>query len=139
VPSTPGKKALAMEAFAKVNSPFIMKFRPGLELAGFALGQALRQLPTIIADNGGFDSSELITQLRAAHARYDTSAPAGSDGISLPGGTWRLRIFMLNPVGSLFRTRTRGQATYGLDMINGGIADMKELGIRESFKSKLQV
>jgi hypothetical protein len=32
--------------------------------------QALRQLPTIIADNGGYDSSELITQLRAAHARW---------------------------------------------------------------------
>ena len=32
--------------------------------------QALRQLPTIIADNGGYDSSELITQLRAAHAKY---------------------------------------------------------------------
>lgn len=47
VAETPGKKALAMEAFAR----------------------ALRQLPTIIADNGGYDSSELITQLRAAHAR----------------------------------------------------------------------
>lgn len=46
VPNTPGKKALAMEAFAR----------------------ALRALPAIIADNGGFDSSELVTQLRAAHA-----------------------------------------------------------------------
>ncbi|KAM3568721.1 hypothetical protein VYU27_009164, partial [Nannochloropsis oceanica] len=79
VASTPGKKALAMESFAR----------------------ALRQLPTIIADNGGYDSSELITRLRAAHAA--------------------------------------GKTTYGLDMANGGIADMKELGIREAFKSKLQV
>lgn len=47
VPSTSGKKALAMEAFAR----------------------ALRQLPTIIADNGGFDGSELISSLRAAHAQ----------------------------------------------------------------------
>lgn len=46
VPQTPGKKALAMSAFAR----------------------ALRQLPTIVADNGGYDSAELITQLRAAHA-----------------------------------------------------------------------
>jgi len=46
VEETPGKKALAMEAFAK----------------------ALRQLPTIVADNGGYDSAELVTQLRAAHA-----------------------------------------------------------------------
>lgn len=46
VEETPGKKALAMEAFAR----------------------ALRQLPTIVADNGGYDSAELVTQLRAAHA-----------------------------------------------------------------------
>lgn len=46
VPSTAGKSALAMEAFAR----------------------ALRQLPAIIADNAGLDSSELVTQLRAAHA-----------------------------------------------------------------------
>lgn len=45
VPTVAGKKALAMEAFAR----------------------ALRQLPSIIADNGGFDSAELVSQLRAAH------------------------------------------------------------------------
>lgn len=76
---TPGKKALAMAAFAR----------------------ALRQLPSIVADNGGYDSAELVTQLRAAHAA--------------------------------------GKNTYGLDMYNGTIADMKTLGVRESFKSKLQV
>jgi len=42
---TPGKKALAMESFAR----------------------ALRQIPTILADNAGYDSSELVAQLRAAH------------------------------------------------------------------------
>jgi len=42
---TPGKRQLAMEAFAR----------------------ALRQLPTIIADNAGFDSAELVSQVRAAH------------------------------------------------------------------------
>ena len=42
---TPGKESMAIEAFAS----------------------ALRQLPTIIADNAGYDSSELISQLRAAH------------------------------------------------------------------------
>ena len=42
--TVPGKKALAIEAF----------------------GRALRRLPAIIADNGGFDSSELVSQLRAA-------------------------------------------------------------------------
>jgi T-complex protein 1 subunit beta len=42
---TPGKRSLAMESFAK----------------------ALRQIPAIIAENGGLDSTELISQLRAAH------------------------------------------------------------------------
>jgi T-complex protein 1 subunit beta len=79
VSSTPGKGALAMEAFSR----------------------ALRQLPTIIADNAGLDSSELVTQLRAAHARGDTKA--------------------------------------GLNINEGIIGDMWELGVRESYKSKLQV
>ena len=46
VENVPGKKALAMEAYAR----------------------ALRALPSIVADNGGYDSSELVSQLRAAHA-----------------------------------------------------------------------
>ena len=41
--TVPGKKSLAIEAF----------------------GRALRKLPSIISDNGGFDSSELVSQLRA--------------------------------------------------------------------------
>ena len=49
--SVEGKPSLAMEAFAK----------------------ALRALPTIIADNAGYDSSELVTQLRAAHAAQSQS------------------------------------------------------------------
>ncbi|CAM9175280.1 unnamed protein product [Chrysoparadoxa australica] len=79
VPSTSGKMALAMEAFSR----------------------SLRQLPVIIADNGGYDSGELATQLRAAHAL--------------------------------------GKSTWGLDMYNGEVADMTKLGVRESYKSKLQV
>ena len=79
VASTAGKQALAMEAFSR----------------------ALRQLPTIIADNAGLDSSELFTQLRAAHAG--------------------------------------GQSNAGLNVVEGKIDDMWKLGIRESFKSKLQV
>lgn len=79
VPSVEGKAALAMEAFSR----------------------ALRQLPTIIADNAGYDSSDLVTKLRAKHFA--------------------------------------GESQAGLDMANGSIGDMVELGIRESFKSKLQV
>ncbi len=43
---TPGKESIAMEAFAR----------------------ALRKLPTTIADNAGYDSSQLVAELRAAHA-----------------------------------------------------------------------
>ena len=74
-----GKQALAMEAFAR----------------------ALRQLPTIIADNAGLDSSDIVTNMRAAHVA--------------------------------------GEANTGIDIKTGEIGDMWKLGIRESFKSKLQV
>lgn len=74
-----GKKALAIEAFAR----------------------ALRQLPTILADNAGFDSSELVTKLRAA-------------------------IY-------------NGMTTSGLDLYNGVVADMREMGVVESFKLKRAV
>lgn len=42
---TPGKEARAMEAFAN----------------------ALRQLPAIIAENGGYDSAQLVSELKALH------------------------------------------------------------------------
>ncbi|KAG8225614.1 hypothetical protein J437_LFUL004185 [Ladona fulva] len=44
---TPGKEAVAMEAFAR----------------------ALRTLPTAIADNAGYDSAQLISELRAYHSQ----------------------------------------------------------------------
>ena len=49
---TAGKKAIATEAFAK----------------------ALRQLPTILADNAGLDSSDLVARLRAAHQQGEADA-----------------------------------------------------------------
>jgi T-complex protein 1 subunit beta len=78
-PTVAGKQALAMEAFSR----------------------ALRQLPTIIADNAGYDSSDLVTKLRAAHASGDKNA--------------------------------------GLDMTCGELGNMWDLGVREAYKSKLQV
>lgn len=48
---TMGKEQFAMEAYAA----------------------ALRSLPTIIADNGGYDSSQLIPQLRALHAAGEST------------------------------------------------------------------
>merc|ERR1712139_575930 len=56
---TPGKRALAMEGFAR----------------------ALRALPTTIADNAGLDSAELISQLRAKQGSAD-AATAGIDIMS---------------------------------------------------------
>lgn len=47
---TPGKKSLAIDAFA----------------------HALRAIPTIIADNAGLDSADLVAQLRADHQEDDT-------------------------------------------------------------------
>lgn len=49
---TPGKESVAMESYAK----------------------SLRQLPTYIADNAGYDSAELVSQLRAAHMAGNSTA-----------------------------------------------------------------
>jgi chaperonin GroEL (HSP60 family) len=60
LPQTEGKKAVAIEAFAR----------------------ALRMLPTIIADNAGYDSTELVTQLRAQHFQGNSTA-----GLDMTNGT----------------------------------------------------
>ncbi len=52
-------------------------------LAVEAFGKALRQLPTILADNGGYDSSDLVSKLRAAHFEGQTDAGLGELGCSL--------------------------------------------------------
>jgi T-complex protein 1 subunit beta len=72
-----------------------------MAVASFAV--ALRQLPTILADNAGLDSGELVARLRKAI--YD------------------------------------GMTTYGLDLMTpgGGIADMRDLGVIESYKLKKAV
>lgn len=59
--NTAGKKALAIEAY----------------------GRALRQLPTILADNAGLDSSDLVAKLRAAH--HGGMSSSGLD-LYTPGG-----------------------------------------------------
>ena len=76
---TAGKKAIAAKSFAK----------------------ALRRMPTILADNAGFDSCKPVARLRAAH--YE------------------------------------GKSMSGLDMVNGEVANVRELGVTESFKLKKQV
>merc|ERR550525_628335 len=76
---TPGKEARAMTSFAN----------------------ALRQLPSIIAENGGYDSAQLVSELKAKHIL--------------------------------------GESTMGLNMTEGKVGCMKELGITESFSVKRQV
>lgn len=51
--------------------------KESLAIEGFA--HALRALPGIIASNGGFDSSDLVARLRAAHASGDTTAGLDMD------------------------------------------------------------
>merc|ERR1719229_1734384 len=48
---TPGKESHAMEGFA----------------------YALRQLPAIIAENGGYDAAQLVSELKAAHAQGNST------------------------------------------------------------------
>ena len=55
--ATAGKEALAINAFAT----------------------ALRQLPTIIADNAGYDSSNLVTMLAAEHFKGNSAAGLDMD------------------------------------------------------------
>lgn len=54
--------ACAVDNLAKMTAG-----KESLAIEGFA--NALRQIPTILANNGGYDSSELVTQLRAAHVQ----------------------------------------------------------------------
>lgn len=75
----PGKEALAMESFAR----------------------ALLMIPTIISDNAGYDSAQLVAELRAAH--------------------------------------TDGKSTMGLNMEEGEISCMGDVGVTESYQVKRQV
>ena len=59
------------------------------------------QLPSIIAENGGYDSAQLVSELKAQHIL--------------------------------------GKATMGLNMTEGSVGCMQELGITESFSVKRQV
>ena len=96
--SVKGKKALAVEAF----------------------GQALKQIPIILADNAGYDSSDLVSRLRAAH--YEGHSDAGLGKLSsFPF----VSVPLSNPCF--------------LDMGQGAIGSMRELGITESYKLKRQV
>lgn len=46
-----------------------------------AFARALRQLPTIICDNAGLDSADIVATLRAAHGADPESTRMGVDVI----------------------------------------------------------
>lgn len=73
-----GKQAIAVEAFAR----------------------ALRALPTIICENGGYDAAELVTNLRSE---------------------------IVN-----------GKSSMGINMFEGKVGDMKEMGVTECLRVKEQ-
>jgi len=87
IKSVDNKESLAMEAFAS----------------------ALDMIPTIIADNAGFDSAELLANLKAAHAKPDTVSCNATHN------------------------------AMGLDMDSGCVSSMHNLNIFESFQVKRQV
>lgn len=55
-----------------------------------AFGTALRAIPSTIAENAGLDSAELVTQLRAEHAKEGSKA--GVDVIRGSVGVKRVRF-----------------------------------------------
>ncbi|PIL36573.1 hypothetical protein GSI_00262 [Ganoderma sinense ZZ0214-1] len=79
----------------------VRKIQGKKAIAAEAFGRALRMIPTILADNAGYDSSDLVAKLRAAH--YE------------------------------------GKSDAGLDMNEGTVGSMIDLGITESYKLKRQV
>jgi T-complex protein 1 subunit beta len=93
--SITGKKALAVESFSK----------------------ALRMIPTILADNAGYDSSDLVSRLRAAHYKGQTDAG----------------------LGKFFEIGMCKRCLMELDMDGGSICSMRQKGVTESYKLKRQV
>jgi len=87
------RMSLAVEELAKG-----VRGKQALAIHSFA--HALKQLPTIIADNAGYDSAEIVQNLRS-------------------------EIY-------------NGNSTFGLNMFQGKVDDMKELGVTECLRVKEQ-
>ena len=100
---TPGKESMAMEAF----------------------GRALLQLPITIADNAGYDSAQLISELRAAHSQGQHTM-----GLST-------RLFYFFSSNSIVDRITF--LNDFLDMEEGKMDCMRQTGVTESYVVKRQV
>lgn len=96
----------------------VRKIKGKKAIAAEAFGRALRQIPTILSDNAGYDSSDLVARLRAAHFEGQKDAGLGECYFVLMGRQLR--------------------AAY-TDMNEATIGSMRELGVTESYKLKRQV
>lgn len=87
---TPGKEAVAMESFAKALRMVGCRFTRFSALSCEVLTSvASLQLPTIIADNAGYDSADLVAQLRAAHQENRTTFGLSEFGPPVDAGGQR--------------------------------------------------
>ena len=87
-----------------------------------SFANALRQLPSIIAENGGYDSAQLVSELKAKHILGESTMVGHCSAATV----WKW--IKLNILSSK-----------GLNMTEGKVGCMKELGITESFSVKRQV
>lgn len=82
------------------QASMVISGKQSIAMASFS--HALRQIPTTLADNGGYDSADLVSRLKVAHES--------------------------------------GQCAMGLNLFGqGGLADMRTMGITESLKLKKHV
>lgn len=78
----------------------------------------LSQIPVTLADNAGLDSSDLVSRLRAAHFNGQHHSGLGIH---------------------YFTTAARAIKCSLVDLNNGTVTSMRDLGVTESFKLKRQV
>lgn len=130
---TPGKRSLAMEAFAK----------------------SLRTIPTIISDNAGLDSAELVSQLRAAHATPGSKMGIDVLTVSVELNSRRKRHFsaefqtgcknhqweFMRRIDKTTKKAWLRNAVHGgiWDSLQGAVGDMEQGGIFESYRVKQQI
>lgn len=117
--ATPGKKALAMEAFAT----------------------ALRGIPATICDNAGLDAAEVVTRLRAAHAADPSGCTAGVDVRGSASGArgGRGENGKGGVVSSSAPIASDGGALNVADAAAVGVGCMRTAGVTEAFRVKRQV
>ena len=97
-------------------------------------------MPTILADNGGHDSSDLVAKLRAAHYEGQSDAGLGESRPAVSFSPSSQRADSLHPhIHPYSHHCSTPFARLFSDMDKGEIASMRKLGVTESYKLKKQV